>query len=262
MAVARVGAAVEVTNVSFAYPASRNVLEHVTLSVNHGSVCALLGENGAGKSTLARICAGVLIPRSGTVRVGGVDVPAMAPGERIRRVRVSFQYPEHELFRRTLALELEWEANRLGIPARDVRDRARAMLDRCGFPASLDTHPYDLDPWARKLFVNISALAVPGRLVILDEPTIRLGQETKGRLADVLLEYVRDGGTVLAVTHDFEFCLAASDTVALVAGGRIEQHGSVRSVLLAPARQTRSNIFAFTSYYLRRAAERRAELGR
>ena len=59
----RVVLPVEVTNVSFAYPASPDVLKDVSFSVQAGSVCALLGENGAGKSTLARICAGVLVPR-------------------------------------------------------------------------------------------------------------------------------------------------------------------------------------------------------
>ena len=194
--------------------------------------------------------------------VAGTALDALKPGERIRRVRVSFQYPEHELFRRTLALELEWEAGRLGLPAASIKDRARAMLDRCGFPATLDSHPYDLDPWARKLFVNVSALAVPGRFVILDEPTIRLAQHTKARLAGVLLDYVREGGSILAVTHDYEFCLAACDTVALMANGRVDRQGAVADVLLADDRQSATNIFAFASYYLNKAAERRVQLHR
>jgi energy-coupling factor transport system ATP-binding protein len=258
----RLAPPVEVTNVSFAYPASPDVLRDVTFAVERGSVCALLGENGAGKSTLARICAGVLVPREGRVLVDGAELTALQPGERIRRVRVSFQYPEHELFRRTLALELDWEAERLGLTAQSIKERARVMLDHCGFPATLESHPYDLDPWARKLFVNVSALAVPGRFVILDEPTIRLAQHTKARLAEVLLDYVRAGGTILTVTHDYEFCLAACDTVALMANGRIDQQGPVGDVLLADARQSETNIFAFTSYYLHKAAERRARLQR
>src|SRR5207237_1343319 len=112
-------------------------------------------------------------PRSGTVHVAGNDLRSTAGPMRARIVRVSFQTPEHELFRRTLGAELEWEASLLGVSVDEMRPRVMKALADCGADVSLDTHPYDLDPWQRKLFACLSALALTGRLVILDEPTLR-----------------------------------------------------------------------------------------
>jgi len=250
----------EVRDVGFGYDASQQVLVNATLSVAPHTVCGILGPNGAGKSTLARLAAGVFQPRSGTVQVAGKDLRTTGGATRARLVRVSFQTPEHELFRRTLGAELDWEASLLGIQPREMRERTMSLLADSGADVSLDTHPYDLDPWQRKLFANLSALAVPGRLVILDEPTLRLGQRLRTRLGAALRNYVAAGGAVVLVTHDHEFAAAACDTIAVVKGGRIDRSGPVRPTLEGAAGHAATNIYSFPSFYLDRAVRRSPKL--
>jgi energy-coupling factor transporter ATP-binding protein EcfA2 len=250
----------DVRDVSFGYGAGPPVLANATLSVASYSVCGILGPNGAGKSTLARLAAGVFQPRSGTVHVAGNDLRTTAGATRARLVRVSFQTPEHELFRRTLGAELDWEASLLRIPPKEMRDRTTSALADCGADLSLDTHPYDLDPWQRKLFACASALALPGRLVILDEPTLRLGQRVRTSLGLALRRYAAEGGAIMLVTHDHEFAATTCDTIAVVKRGRIDRSGPVRSTLEGAAEHAATNIYSFPSFYLDRAVRRRSKL--
>jgi energy-coupling factor transporter ATP-binding protein EcfA2 len=247
-----------IRDVAFGYGNGPAVLSGASLSIAAGSVCGVLGPNGAGKSTLARLAAGVFQPRAGSVLIGGHDLRTTSGPNRARLVRVSFQTPEHELFRRTLGAELDWEAALLGVNGDEMRRRTTAMLADCGAVVPLDTHPYDLDPWQRKLFACLSALAIRGRLVILDEPTLRLGQSVRTRLGSALREYAGQGGAVMFVTHDHEFAAGICDSVAVVRGGSIEASGAASAVLTASADHAATNIYSFPSFYLDRAVRSRS----
>ena len=250
----------ELREVSFAYPGGAPVLARASITVEPRTVCALLGANGAGKSTLARLAAGVLQPTSGRVTVAGHDLALASGPERARLVRVTFQTPEHELFRPTLGDEIDWEAKLLRHDAAGMRARVARMIEACGVDVPLDEHPYDLDPWQRKLFACLSALAVPGRLVILDEPTLRLGQQVRARLGEAIAHYAREGGAVTLVTHDHEFAAAICQTIAVVKRGVIALAGPAEAVLADAAGHAATNIYAFPSYFLDQAVRRRSKL--
>ena len=250
----------ELRGVSFGYGEGPAVLSDATLSIPEHQVCGVLGPNGAGKSTLARLAAGVFQPRSGSVHVAGRNLGGMGGPARARLVRVSFQTPEHELFRRTLGAELDWEAGLLGASAGEMRERTRVALTACGADIPFDVHPYDLDPWQRKLFAGVSAWAIPGRLVILDEPTLRLGQRVRTGLGLALRQYASAGGAVMLVSHDHEFAASTCDTIAVVKAGKIDRSGPVGSTLEAAAEHAATNIYSFPSFYLDRAVRQRSKL--
>ena len=253
-------ALLDVRDVSFAYAGGRHVLSHASLAIDTHMVCGVLGPNGAGKSTLARLCAGVFQPTEGTVSVAGNDLAKTTGPNRARVVRVSFQTPEHELFRPTLGDELDWESRLLGVDPAVLRARTKEMLATCDADVPLDKHPYDLDPWQRKLFACLSALSVPGRLVILDEPTLRLGQHVRARLGDVIRLYAAEGGAVMFVTHDHEFAASICQSIAVVKRVKIEAFGPAGAVLATAAGHAATNIYSFPSYFLDRAVRQRSQL--
>jgi energy-coupling factor transport system ATP-binding protein len=250
----------ELRDVSYSYGSAAPVLSGATLAVDTHMVCGILGPNGAGKSTLARLAAGVFQPTHGTVKVGGDDLRSMTGPKRARVVRVSFQTPEHELFRPTLGDEIDWEGKLLGLDAAEMRRRATGMLAACDADVPLDKHPYDLDPWQRKLFACLSALAVPGRLVILDEPTLRLGQHVRARLGEAIRSYATEGGAVVFVTHDHEFAASICQMIAVVKRGKIEAVGAADAVFATAAGHAATNIYSFPSYFLDRAVRQRSQL--
>ena len=249
----------ELRNVSFGYADGAPVLADANLAVDHHTVCGILGPNGAGKSTLARLAAGVFQPRTGTVSVAGHDLRSTEGPARARVVRVSFQTPEHELFRPTLGDEIDWEARLLGLDGSVMRRRTNEMLAACDAEIPLDKHPYDLDPWQRKLFACLSALAVPGRLVVLDEPTLRLGQHVRARLGEAIRRFASEGGAVMLVTHDHEFAAAICQTIAVVKRGKIDAAGPADAVFATAAGHAATNIYSFPSYFLDRAVRQRSQ---
>ena len=250
----------ELRDVSFGYGDGPLVLSSATLTVDNHMVCGILGPNGAGKSTLARLAAGVLPPGTGSVTISGYDLSRTTGQNRARLVRVSFQTPEHELFRPSLGEEIDWEAKLLDVDSSAMRRRTSEMLASCDAPIPLDKHPYDLDPWQRKLFTCVSALAVPGRLVILDEPTLRLGQHVRSRLGGAIQRYASEGGAVMFVTHDHEFAASICQTIAVVKRGKIEASGPTDAVLATAAGHAATNIYSFPSYFLDRAVRQRSKL--
>jgi energy-coupling factor transporter ATP-binding protein EcfA2 len=249
----------ELRDVSYGYGSAAPVLTGATLSVDNQTVCGILGPNGAGKSTLARLAAGVFQPTEGIVSIAGQNLATITGPKRARVVRVSFQTPEHELFRPTLGDEIDWEARLLGLDASEMRQRTRELLDGCDADVPLDKHPYDLDPWQRKLFACLSALAVPRRLVILDEPTLRLGQHVRVRLGAAIQRFAADGGSVVFVTHDHEFAASICQAIVVVKRGKIEAAGPADAVLVTAAGHAATNIYSFPSYFLDRAVRQRSQ---
>jgi energy-coupling factor transporter ATP-binding protein EcfA2 len=247
-------------DVAYAYPDGPAVLSDANLVVESNTVCGILGPNGAGKSTLARLAAGVFQPTKGRITINGENLSGKTGPHRARAVRVSFQTPEHELFRATLGDEIDWEARLLGLDASQMRKATREMIEGCDAAIPLDKHPYDLDPWQRKLFACLSALAVPGRLVILDEPTLRLGQHVRLRLGEAIRRYAATGGAVMFVTHDHEFAATICQTIAVVKRGKIDAAGPADAVLATAAGHAATNIYSFPSYFLDRAVRQRSKL--
>jgi energy-coupling factor transporter ATP-binding protein EcfA2 len=250
---------IHLRDVSYAYGNNAPALSNASLAVESNTVCGILGPNGAGKSTLARLAAGVFQPTSGSVTVAGHDLSRTTGPSRARIVRVSFQTPEHELFRQTLGDEIDWESRLLGVDGATMRAKAKAIFADCDADIPLDKHPYDLDPWQRKLFACVSALSVPGRLVILDEPTLRLGQHVRARLGEAIRRYAAEGGAVMFVTHDHEFAAAICQTIVVVKRGKIEAAGPADAVLATAAGHAATNIYSFPSYFLDRAVHRRSK---
>ncbi len=250
----------ELRGVSYSYPNGAPVLADASLAVDTHMVCGVLGPNGAGKSTLARLAAGVFQPKTGSVVVASHDLARTTGAKRARLVRVSFQTPEHELFRPTLGDELDWEAALVGADAAAMRATHQENCEAAGVAIPLDKHPYDLDPWQRKLFACLAALAVPNRLVILDEPTLRLGQQVRARLGEAIRRYAAAGGAVMFVTHDHEFAASICQTIAVVKRGRIDRAGPAGVVLAEAAGHAATNIYSFPSYFLDQAVRRRSKL--
>ena len=116
------------------------------------------------------------------------------------------------------------------------------------------------DAWQRKLFACVAALAVPARLVILDEPTRGLGQQVRSRLGEAIRRYAGEGGAVMFVTHDHEFAASICQSIAVVKRGKIEASGPAGAVLASAAGHAATNIYSFPSYFLDRAVRQRSKL--
>ncbi|NJQ03064.1 ABC transporter ATP-binding protein [Streptomyces zingiberis] len=217
---------IDVVGARFAYEGGGDVLHGVDLAVRPGERLAVVGRSGAGKSTLGRLLAGIDVPRSGTVAVGGVPIAELDPGRLRRQVVLLTQ--EHHVFLGTVR-------DNLRIAAESADDaRLYAALAAVGadwvreLPHGLDTGlgagGYRADTaQAQQLALARVVLADP-HTVILDEATALLDPHT-ARHTERALAAVLEGRTVIAIAHRLHTAHDA-DRVVLMENGRVAELGT------------------------------------
>ncbi|HEY9291776.1 MAG TPA: ATP-binding cassette domain-containing protein [Microlunatus sp.] len=196
--------------------------EPVQLTVQSGSVTAVIGANGSGKSTLAGMLSGLSAPQVGAV----VPTAALTEGMRRRqaarpirrwpseqlaaRIGTVFQNPEHQFLTGRVADEI-------ALGPRHSRtiyaQRADELLQRLGLSALADANPYTLSGGEKRRLSVATALAGRPRVVILDEPTFGQDRRTWIELAKLFAELAADGVALLVVSHDQLLTAALADQV-------------------------------------------------
>ncbi|HEV7203502.1 MAG TPA: ATP-binding cassette domain-containing protein [Jatrophihabitans sp.] len=197
-------------------------LTNVDLDIRCGEVHALLGENGAGKSTLMAVASGAIAPDTGTVSIGGNEYTRLTPVQATQlRIAIVHQHPA-VMPDMTVA-----ENIRTAVPAAylehpdGARRAMRAMLDDVGFLPHLEDRVGSLTIAQKHLLELAKALVTRPSLLILDEPTAPLGQES----VDLLFERVRSaaaqGTAVVYITHRLAEVRALADRVTVLRDGEV-----------------------------------------
>ncbi|EWT04039.1 cobalt ABC transporter ATP-binding protein, partial [Intrasporangium chromatireducens Q5-1] len=209
----------------------RVVLGGVDLTIESGSVTALMGRNGAGKSTLLGAVAAQLPIAGGTVRIGGrrLDPRALKAHDRVSVVGLVPQQPELLLYTDTVADECRSADRDFEVPA----GTTAGLLDAIAGPIDPGQHPRDLSEGQRLELALAVILAGGPEVLLLDEPTRGLDYGAKRRLAAVLTRLVEAGTTIALATHDVEMVAECADRVVILADGEIVADGPVREVLAA-----------------------------
>jgi len=199
-------------------------LERVSFAARAGSVLALVGENGAGKSTAGRIVSGLQRPDAGTVLLDGEPVRFASPREALRRGIA------------TIAQELALAPSRsvidnvlLGaepavaglVSGRAQRRRYRELDEQVGFGIDPQATVGALRIADQQKVELLRALARGARVIVLDEPTARLGSEDARSLSRLVRRLADAGTTVIYVSHFLQEVLALADDVVVLKDGRV-----------------------------------------
>ncbi|MGX5714586.1 ABC transporter ATP-binding protein [Arthrobacter sp. MAHUQ-56] len=242
-----VPAALQLSGVSFAYPAAQGartrsrrsvrgawrgpapgaagldaapaVLEDVHLAVHAGEIIAVTGPNGAGKSTLLRHFNGLLRPTAGSVLVGGADISGVPVGRTAASVGLLFQHPRDQLFERTVGREVRFGLERLF--GHGAEERAAAALEATGLAGRAGEHPAELPASGQRLLALATVLARKPAVLALDEPTVALDGTGLGLLDAAVRRAAAEGAAVVLVTHDLGYARSAAHRIMALDGGRL-----------------------------------------
>ena len=220
--------ALEVRELCKAYMKGRLVNDHLSLTLYRGEVFGLLGPNGAGKTTLVSQIIGLAKPDSGSITLEGVDV--VAHPDHARRqcsYQAQTQVPISGLSARQ-AIELVGRVR--GGRTRPVRERAGALLDRLEMGEWAGKRAETFSGGMRRLVAFCMAAVVPGRIVILDEPTNDIDPLRRRLLWKEVRQLVDMGSTVLLVTHNVLEAERAVDRLAIIDHGRVVGAGTPASL--------------------------------
>ena len=200
----------------------------IDLDVPPGSFFGLLGPNGAGKTTTLSMAVGLLRPDAGRAFVLGDDVWS-DPTEAKRRLGA---LPESgRMFDRLTGTELLTYTGLLRGMAPDVIDaRTRELLDVLGLADAGRTLVVDYSAGMKKKIGLACALLHAPRLLALDEPFEAVDPVSAALIRDILIRYVRNGGTVIFSSHVMEVVERLCTHIAILAAGRIKVVGTTDEV--------------------------------
>jgi len=204
------------------------VLDGAEAQIREGETVAILGRSGSGKSTLLNVISGIDRPDSGSVEVDGQDISRLGEPARtlFRRERIGFVYQFFNLIP-TLDVEenvrLVLELN--GVRGIEARRRSEAMLHQVGLADRSRSSIDNLSGGEQQRVAIARALVHEPALVLADEPTGNLDEQTSRAVMPVLLSLARSkGSALLLVTHDTALARAA-DRVLELRDGRLHSAG-------------------------------------
>ncbi|MGB7099032.1 MAG: ABC transporter ATP-binding protein [Xanthobacteraceae bacterium] len=204
--------------------------DDVSLTFRDAELHAVIGPNGAGKSTLGAQIAGELRPDAGRILFDGADIGGLSAQARARlgiarSYQVARVFPEmtalqnvmvaiHGRIGRTLAVWRPLDRHP------EVKQLAYASLERFGLAERADVAASILSYGERRTLELAMVLAVPPRLLILDEPMSGLGSAESSRMTDLLSEMKGNFGIIL-IEHDMHAVFALADLITVLVYGRV-----------------------------------------
>ena len=186
---------IELREACFSFDGERNVVDHVSLTLNPGERLVLLGRNGSGKSTLARLLNGSLAPTSGEVMVDGRR-EGLA-----RLVGYVRQDPRNQIVSAVVSDEVAFGPRNLGLPRWEVSARVDEALAACGISELRERMTSELSGGQQQLVALAGVLAMRPRYLVLDEATSMLDPAMRERVARVVEGVVKSGVGVLEISH-------------------------------------------------------------
>ncbi|GMA26842.1 methionine ABC transporter ATP-binding protein [Arenivirga flava] len=225
----------------------------MSLRVEAGQIFGIVGYSGAGKSTLLRTVNALERPTGGRVRVGDVEISALAGRELHRaRQRIGMIFQQFNLLRsRTVYKNIAYPLKLAGLGEAQILDRVEELLAFVGLSDKALSYPSQLSGGQKQRVGIARALANRPDVLISDESTSALDPQTTGEVLDLLRRANREyGTTILLVTHEMDVIREICDRVAVMQDGRVVEHGDVFDVFAHPQHPTTRRFVSSVLHHL------------
>jgi len=200
-------------------------VDQLSLKVPTGMLYGFLGVNGAGKTTTLRMISGLIRPDAGEIRVCGIDAVAEP---RCAKQPLAYVPDEPVLYGKLNPMEhLEFVAALWNIDPATARRRAQELLERLSL---WDRRHEWIESYSRGMKQKIalaSALIHAPKLILLDEPLTGLDASAARLVKDILLEFLRNGGSVILTTHILEVAERLAERIGIMSGGHLIAEGTM-----------------------------------
>lgn len=216
------------------------VLNGIDMKIEKGDVIGIIGPSGTGKSTLLRCLNQLEIPEKGSIVLERREID-LSSGRNKKdilelRQKTGMVFQQFNLFERKTALQNVEEG--LIVVRKKSREEARRLaleeLDRVGMTAWANHYPRHLSGGQQQRVAIARALAMKPLLLLLDEPTSALDPEMVGEVLEVIRQLVREGFTMLLVSHEMAFVRNVSNRVIFIDNGVIVEDDKPQVVFHNP----------------------------
>jgi len=194
---------VRLTDVSFGYTRDSGILNGLKLEIKDGAFFGICGRSASGKTTLAKLIFGLLKPTEGSVEIS-------------EQPRLVMQFPERQLFAKTVLEDVMYGPLNQGKSTQEAEEVARKTLGILGLGEEiLNRSPFAISGGEKRLVAIAGILAMESSILVLDEPTAGLDENSRMALIEILQKLNEEGRTIILISHDernLEFC---TDTIQL-----------------------------------------------
>ncbi len=207
-------------------------IKDVDFLADRGEMIAILGRNGSGKSTFARHLNGLLAPHGGSIVIGGKDLASTDNLMAVRRqVGMVFQNPDNQIVGNTLAEDIGFGLENLGMPCSDIWNKIDEMLELTGLTAYKYSSTSRISGGQKQRLAIAASMAMTPECLVLDEATSMLDPQGAKDMLKLVLKLNKDKNiTVIMVTHKISEALLA-DRVYILDDSRIVAEGIPEDVL-------------------------------
>ena len=209
--------------VSKRYPGGLEALRGVSFTIETGELVFVTGPSGAGKSTLLKLIPAIERPTAGSVVVNGQNVGALKRGAipYLRR-NLGLVFQDHKLlYDRSVFDNVMLPLSFGTLAPRDAARRARAALDKVGLLGRERANPIQLSGGEQQRLAIARAVVNRPAVLVADEPTANLDEDSAWRIVDILLSFHQVGVTLLVATHDQALVARHGRRVLQLAAGRL-----------------------------------------
>lgn len=206
-----------------------HALDGLTMEIPGGALYGFVGPNGAGKTTTIKIITGLLLPDSGSVRIGDVDALRFP-----RQLKNMIGYvPDHFGVYDNLKVSeyMEFFASCYGLEGLKSRKRCHALLEQVGLEDKLDFFVDGLSRGMKQRLCLARALIHDPSVLIMDEPTAGLDPRTRLEFRSILMELHEIGKTVLISSHLLEDLSELCTHIGIIDSGKMTISGSLSEII-------------------------------
>ena len=227
---------IKVEHLGFTYPGVEDtpgavVFEDMNLTIEAGSLVAVLGSNGCGKSTLAKHFNSILLPSGGKVWVNGMDTSDENKLIAIRRnVGMVFQNPDNQIVANVVEEDVAFGPENLGMASPEIRHRVDNALAQVGMSKYALHAPHLLSGGQKQRIAIAGVIAMAPKCIVLDEPTAMLDPRGRREVMQTITKLNREKGiTVVLITHHMDEA-AQCDRVVVMHKGKVAADGAPEQV--------------------------------
>ena len=220
--------ALEIQDLSYAYPDGHQALRGVSLGLYPGEKVALVGPNGAGKSTLLVHLNGIIDRQSGRIEICGMELNKKTVSRVRAMVGLVFQSPDDQLFSPTVFDDVAFGPIYQGLATGEVRARVNEALHMVHMEAYAARVSHHLSVGEKKRIAIATVLSMKPDVLVLDEPTAGLDPRARRTLIELLRELPQ---TMIVATHDLPLVRELLPRTVIMDDGQIVADGSTRDIL-------------------------------
>ncbi len=210
-------------------------LKDIDFSVADGKFLGIIGHTGSGKSTLLQHLNGLLKATEGSVSIGDVTIgdKDVSLFEIRKKIGLVFQYPEYQLFEETVAKDVAYGPQNLGLEEDEIENRVTKALTMVGLDREEigEKNPFDLSGGQKRRAAIAGVIAMEPEVLILDEPTAGLDPRSHREILEMIQRIHEETGNItILVSHNMNDIARLSDQVMVMERGEIALMGSPEEV--------------------------------